>query len=296
MDDSSILGQGGLSFSSENLSSRPSVGPIIEEIVGTATKLSTHLCPTMGKSWISYASWCFNQARDSLFNPHESVLHSCSFSPFLATEILPERFKLNEVEIVRVKSLIMQLFQNKGDPRGFMDEWRGQNFPLETSELNLSNDNPVRALVKQVVNTIEAAAGAPGAENSSGECLSSTIASQLKIFFLRANVGLDEADILSVVDDLLDVWWSLRRRRVSLFGHASHGFVQYLSYSSAKVCHGQLSGFDCKSLKQKTASYTLKATLYVLHILLNYGVELKDTLEPALLAVPLLPWQVRCCF
>lgn len=136
--------------------------------------------------------------------------------------------------------------------------------------------------MKQVVNTIEAAAGAPSAENSSGECLSSTIASQLKIFFLRANVGLDEADILSVVDDLLDVWWSLRRRRVSLFGHASHGFVQYLSYSSAKVCHGQLTGFDCKSLKQKTASYTLKATLYVLHILLNYGVELKDTLEPAL--------------
>lgn len=292
-DDSSILGQGGPSFSSENLSSRSSVGPIIEEIVGTATKLSTHLCPTMGKSWISYASWCFNQARDSLFNPHESVLHSCSFSPFLVTEILPERFKLNEVEIVRVKSLILQLFQNKGDPRGFIDEWRGQNFPLETSELNLSNDNPARALVKQVVNTIEAAAGAPGAENSSGECLSSTIASQLKMFFLRANVGLDGADILSVVDDLLDVWWSLRRRRVSLFGHASHGFVQYLSYSSAKVCHGQLTGFDCKSLKQKTASYTLKATLYVLHILLNYGVELKDTLEPALLAVPLLPWQVR---
>ncbi|XP_059443210.1 uncharacterized protein LOC132175321 isoform X2 [Corylus avellana] len=212
-------------------------------------------------------------------------------SSILGQEILPERFKLNEVEIVKVKSLILQLFQNKGDPRGFIDEWRGQNFPLETSELNLSNDNPVRALVKQVVNTIEAAAGAPGAENSSGECLSSTIASQLKIFFLRANVGLDEADILSVVDDLVDVWWSLRRRRVSLFGHASHGFAQYLSYSSAKVCHSQLTGFDCKSLKQKTASYTLKATLYVLHILLNYGVELKDTLEPALLAVPLLPWQ-----
>jgi PI-3-kinase-related kinase SMG-1 len=95
--------------------------------------------------------------------------------------------------------------------------------------------------------------------------------------------------VFSVVDDLLGVWWPLRRRRVSLFGHASHGFVHYLSYSSAKVCHCQLTGFDCESLKQKTASYTLKATLYVLHIL-------KDTLEPALLTVPLLPWQVRCCF
>lgn len=296
IDHSSLLGRGGPSFSGENLSSRLSVGPIIEEIRGTAVKLSTHLCPTMGKSWISYASWCFNQARDSLYNPHESVLHSCSFSPALGTEILPERFKLNEVEIVRVKSLILQLFQNKGDPKGFWDEWREQNFLLDSSERNLGDNNPIRALAQQVVNIIEAAAGAPGAENSSGECLSATIASQLKIFLLRANVGLDEADILSAVEDLLEIWWSLRRRRVSLFGHACHGFVQYLSYSSAKLCHGQFTGFDCESSNQKTASYTLRATLYVLHILLNFGVELKDTLEPALLTVPLMPWQVICCF
>ncbi|KAF5448742.1 hypothetical protein F2P56_029247 [Juglans regia] len=290
-DYSSFYGRGGPSFSSENQSSRPIVGHIIEEIVGTATKLSTHLCPSMAKSWISYASWCFNQARDSLSNQHESVLRSCSFSPVLVTEILPERFKLNEVEIARVKSLILQLFQNKGDPNGFMDEQREHNFLIDSSELNLSEDNAVRALAQQVVNIIEAAAGAPGAENSSGECLSATIASQLKIFFLSANIGLDEVDVLSVVGDLLDVWWSLRRRRVSLFGHAGLSFIRYLSYSSAKLCHGQLTGFDCKSLKQKTGSYTLRATLYVLHIILNYGVELKDILGPALLTVPLLPWQ-----
>lgn len=291
MDDSSSLGQGGPYFSSENLRSGPIVDSIVEEIVGTATKLATQLCPTMGKSWISYASWCFNQARDSLLNPHESVLHSCSFSPFLVSEILPERFRLNEFEIERVRSLILQLFQNKGDPKGFTGEWREQNFPLETSELNLINNTSASALVQQVVQIIEAAAGAPGAENSSGECLSASTASQLKIFFLRANVGVDEADILSILDDLLDVWWSLRRRRVSLFGYASHGFIKYLSYSSAKVRHGQLTGFGSESLKQKTASYTLRATLYVLHILLNYGVELKDTLESALSTVPLLPWQ-----
>ena len=296
MADSSFLGQDGPSCSNEDLTSRPKLGPIIEEIVGTAMKLSTHLCPTMGKSWISYASWCFNQAKDSLFNPHEPILHSCSFSPALVTEILPERFKLNEVEIVRVKSLILQLFQNKGDPEGFADEQREQNISIDSPKLNLSNDSPVRALVQQAVNIIEAAAGAPGAENSSGECLSATIASQLKFFFLRANVGLDETDILSVVDDLLDVWLSLRMRRVSLFGHAAHAFIQYLSFSSAKLCHGQLTGFDCESLKQKTGSYTLRAILYVLHILLNYGVELKDTLVPALLAIPLWPWQVGCCF
>lgn len=78
---------------------------------------------------------------------------------------------------------------------------------------------------------------------------------------------------------------------MSLFGHAAHAYIQYLSYSSAKLCHGQLTGFDCESLKQKTGSYTLRAILYVLHILLNFGVELKDTLEPALLTIPLWPWQ-----
>ena len=92
---------------------------------------------------------------------------------------------------------------------------------------------------------------------------------------------------------LVQVWWSLRKRRVSLFGHAAHGFIQYLSYSSLKLCDGQLSGSDCESLKQKTGGHTLRATLYVLHILLNYGLELKNTLEPALSTVPLLPWQVR---
>ncbi|KAK9901952.1 hypothetical protein M0R45_001822 [Rubus argutus] len=73
--------------------------------------------------------------------------------------------------------------------------------------------------------------------------------------------------------------------------HAAHGFIQYLSYSSAKICNSGLADSDPEPLKQKTGSYTLRATLYVLHILLNYGAELKDILEPALSTVPLSPWQ-----
>lgn len=79
---------------------------------------------------------------------------------------------------------------------------------------------------------------------------------------------------------------------MSFFGHAAHGFIQYLLYSSIKACDGQLAGYDCHSMKQKSGKYTLRATLYVLHILLNYGAELKDSLEPALSTVPLSPWQV----
>lgn len=289
--NSSSPSRGGLSFVDEILSSEPPLGSIIEEIVGTATKLSTHLCPTMGKSWISYASWCFSQARESLLAPHENTLRSCSFSPALFHEVLPERFKLTEDEIIKVKSLILQFFQNKDDG-GFTAEQGEWSFSLDSAAPR--NDNTVITLVQQVVNIIEAVSGAPGVEDSSDDCLSATLASQLKICFLHAKFGLNETDIFSVVNDLVAVWWSLRVRRVSLFGHAAHGFIQYLSYSSAKICNSGLADSDPEPLKQKTGSYTLRATLYVLHILLNYGAELKDILEPALSTVPLSPWQVRC--
>ncbi|CAL8176286.1 unnamed protein product [Prunus armeniaca] len=123
MADSSSPGRGRPSFGDEILSSKPPLGPIIEEIVGTATKLSTRLCPTMGKSWISYASWCFSMAQESLLTPKENTLHSCSFSPILVREVLPERFKLTEDEIIKVESLIFQLVQNKDD-KGFRAEGR----------------------------------------------------------------------------------------------------------------------------------------------------------------------------
>lgn len=276
----------------ENTRFKENVDAVIEEIVGTVTKLSTRICPTMGKSWISYASWCFKQARDSLLNNNEATLYSCS-SPIIAPEILPERFKLTKDEVQRVKSLILCLLQDKGDMKGFKDEQEEWRFWLDCEEQS-NNDNPLITLVMQLVNIIETAAGAPGAENSGGESLSGMLSSQLKICLLHANLGLGESDIISTLDDLINIWWSLRRRRVSLFGHAAHAYIQYLSYSSSQLCHSQVPGSDHESLKQKTGSYTLRATLYVLHILLNYGVELKDTLESALMVVPLLPWQVAC--
>ncbi|XP_054794571.1 uncharacterized protein LOC129300071 [Prosopis cineraria] len=243
----------------------------------------------MGKSWISYASWCFKQAKDSQLNNNEAALRSC-FSPILISEVSPERFKLTKDEVQQVKSLILNLLQDKGDMKCFKDEQEGWKFWLDSQEQS-NSDNPLTTLVLQLVNIIETVAAAPGAENCGGESLSVMLSSRLKICLLNANLGLRESDVISTLDDLVNIWWSLRRRRVSLFGHAAYGYIQYLSYSSTQLCQNQMPVSNDESLKQKTGSYTLRAILYILHILLNYGVELKDTLESALMVVPLLPWQ-----
>ncbi|KAI6701259.1 hypothetical protein NL676_015583 [Syzygium grande] len=213
--DFSLIGKGGVPLNYDNLSSQRDASLIIEEIISTATKLSTRLCPFMGKSWISYGSWCFNQARNFLLKSNETALHSCSSSPFLVPEVQPDRLKLNDDEMMRVESMILQRVGKLGDAVGLKDRVGEKDVRLLSGE-NLSNVNLVKALLQQVVNIIEVTAGAPGAEDSASDCLSSSVVS---------------------------------------------------------------------------SSYTLRATLYVLHILLNYGVELKETLEPSLSAVPLFPWQ-----
>ncbi|KAL2477059.1 uncharacterized protein Fot_46073 [Forsythia ovata] len=274
-----------LSFCDGNLNS--GVNLIVDELVGTVRKISTRLCPMMGKSWISYASWCYAQAVASVSSNHESVLHSCSFSDILATEIQPDRFRLTEEEQLHIKDIIDKLVQERFGLKETNEEAGNCNVFLAGYT---ENKKDLKPLLQQIVDIIETAAGAPGVQDSSSISLSATLSSQLHKCLVSANVLLDEAEVLSVVDDLVDVWWSLRRRRVSLFGHAAQAFINYLSHSSLNFLDGQLTGCDVDS-KYKSVSYTLRATLYVLHILLNYGVELKDTLEPGLSIVPLLPWQ-----
>ncbi|CAN0927744.1 Serine/threonine-protein kinase SMG1 [Linum grandiflorum] len=266
--------------------SETSAGSAIEEFVGTTIKLSTQLCPAMGKGWISYASWCFHQARDSLFNPSETVVQSCSFSPVLGPEINPERFKLTENETASVQLLIFGLFWNEGT--SLDGEGKEVKSWLDSDS---GGSSTVNALLQQVISMIETTAGLPGAENSRGEPLSATLASQLQNFILSTDTTLEESKLSIVVDDLVKIWWCLRKRRVSLFGHAAHGFMKYLTCSSAKTSDGQFAGSKCELLKQKSSSYTLRASLYALHIILDYGVELKDTIEPSLSMLPLLPWQ-----
>ncbi|KAK6159421.1 hypothetical protein DH2020_006735 [Rehmannia glutinosa] len=244
-------GKEALSFGDDNQGSESGVSLIIEELVGTARKSSTLLCPTMGKSWMLYASWCYTQARASVSSNGETALHSCSFSPILATEIQPQRFVLTEEEKLRVKDVILQLIRERSDKKELHEESGECSFAVTECT---HNENDLKPLLQKVADLIEAAAGAPGTEDCGSDNLSDALSSQLQKCFVSANITLDEAKVVSVVADLVDVW-----------------------------C-------DVES-KYKYVSYTLRAMLYVLHILVNYGVELKDILEPALAKVPLLPWQ-----
>ncbi|CAO2815128.1 unnamed protein product [Amaranthus hypochondriacus] len=260
---------------------KPRIYQVVQEISGAATKLSTQLCPTLGKSWISYASWCFSQAKDNLGPSRGTVVHSYSFSPLLGKDLAPNMFGLTEDEILKVESLVSELFCKKNSS--------------EEKEIYLSNDvnnlNQSTSLVPKIVNIIEAAAGAPGVEYFGAESLSDALSSQLRMTFLDHNIHMEEKPVSISFNALIDIWWSLRKRRVSLFGLAAHGFIQYLSYSSSRLSAFASIDRDCGSFSKKTGSLILRSTLHILHIMLNFGLELQDILEPSLSVVPLLPWQ-----
>lgn len=277
-------GNGSASLGDGYPSSKSGLNLIVEELAGTARKLSTLLCPTMAKSWILYASWCYVQARASVSSNCEMALHSCSFSSILASEMQHQRFVLTEEEQLRVKNIILQHTLNRSDKK--MYEERGDYDSLETG--HSQNETDLNLLLEKIIAAIETAAGASGAEDHHIGSLSATLSIKLQKCFSSSTTVLEEAEVMSLVRYLVDVWWSLRRRRISLFGHAAQAFMNYLSYSSMKCSNGQLSSCDVES-NYKYPSHTLRAVLNVLHIIVNYGVELKDTIEPALSKVPLPP-------
>ncbi|CAA0807572.1 Serine/threonine-protein kinase TOR [Striga hermonthica] len=295
-----------LTQSDSNLDPKSGISLVIEELVGTARKLSTLLCPKMGKSWILYASWCYTQAIASVSSNGKTALRSCSFSPILTSEIQPERFVLTDEEKLRVKEIIRQLisersykkelFEGSGDCNWSLTEYIKKELFEGSGECNWSlteymhSENELNSLWQKIIDIIETTVGIPGTEDCSSNNLSDEITSQLQSCIVSANITLGEARVASVVTNLIGVWWCLRRRRVSLFGQAAQAFLNYLSFSSSKSFDGQLCSSDDEP-EYKYVSYTLRAMLYVLHILVNYGFELKDILEPALLKVPLLPWQ-----
>ncbi|KAL3515228.1 hypothetical protein ACH5RR_022130 [Cinchona calisaya] len=277
-------GRGFSSFSNDNQSAKPNIQAIAEGLVGTAREQSTRLCPTMGKSWISYASWCYALARSFLSADNEALLHSCSFSSAFHSEMQHQSLSLTEIEQLKVKDLVLQLLQK----RSFVEVLSENDEDFVVSEY-WQKENDEKPLFEQIIDIIEATAGAPGAEDHIGKTPSVMLKSQLHKCLVCTNVSLDDPTVSSLIDDIIDLWRSLRRRRVFFFGQAAQAFINYLSYSSSERSDCQLSGLHGSNYK--SVSYTMRATLYILNILLNYGVELKDTLEPALSTVPLLPWQ-----
>jgi PI-3-kinase-related kinase SMG-1 len=140
---------------------------------------------------------------------------------------------------------------------------------------------------------MQSAAGAAGVENSDGESACSLLVAQLQREVLNIKHNIDPSLMTSLMNELIDIWWTLRRRRVSLFGHAAHSFLQYLSLSNrTHLEQGPWKSYNLDVRKHGREDCTLRSTLYILNILLNYGVELGETLEHGLMTVPPLPWQV----
>ncbi|XP_042417816.1 serine/threonine-protein kinase SMG1-like isoform X2 [Zingiber officinale] len=254
---------------------------VIDELVGATRKMSCNICPTMGKAWLSYASWCFQQAEGSpLVN--ETVLQSCSLSPVLCPEISPYRCKMTEVEICKVEATVRRFLSDINTySANDLDEERSNFSNLQEKEAHISS------LVEQAIYIMQAAAGAPGSESYNAECPSAAVSSRLQVLFLDKNGGMRKHDALPLINELVSIWWSVRERQTSLYGHAAHCYLKYLSYSSKYLAFSPNNVLN----NEKKKSCTLRAMLYVLHIVMNYGYELRETLPHDLAIVPLSPLQ-----
>jgi serine/threonine-protein kinase SMG1 len=250
-----------------------------QEIVGTARKISCELCPSMGKAWLAYASWCFTHANYSMSGTDLNLLNS--ISPFLQSELSPDRYHLTDNEKSEVEEIIRSICAENSANH------IGHDYSATTGCYSFSQENSITSLIEQAVCLIETAAGAPGSEAREGEDPSAVLKSDLTVL---CKCDSAKGIVMPLIDRLIEFWWSLRKRRVSLFGHAAHAYFQYLSYSSSEL----QPSYHRDALKGKTRSYTLRALLYLLHIILNYAVELNGTLERGLSTVPLLPWKVHC--
>ncbi|KAJ1293685.1 hypothetical protein BS78_01G087800 [Paspalum vaginatum] len=249
---------------------------LAQEIIGTAQKTSWQLCPSMGKAWLAYASWCFTHASYSLSGAGSKLQNS--LSSVLQSELSLDRYHLTDDEKSEVEEIIRS---NSADKHA---HHVGCDCPASAGCCDPAPEYSITSLIEQTIRLVETAAGAPGFEAREGEDPSAVLASDLTVLLCKCDSA---KDTVPFINKLIGIWWSLRKRRVSLFGHAAHAYFQYLSHSSTEL----RPFYRRDALKGKTRSHTMRGMLYLLHIMLNYGVELKETLESGLSTVPLLPWQ-----
>ncbi|KAK8968828.1 Serine/threonine-protein kinase TOR [Platanthera guangdongensis] len=274
------------SSSSSSQTSDTKWNAVLEEIIGTSTKQSCKLCPKLGKAWLSYAAWCFTQAKNS-FSGDVPVLQSCSLSSVLSEEISHVRCQLTDDEKSNITSIVTSIYHSRNHVAVKRDQESGHfdstSYPECQEFLN--------SLVHDTTLIMEAAAGTPGFESFDGECPSVILFSELQSHFFRKVAGMDKSDTTSYIHDLIEIWWLLRKRRVSLFGYAAHGYFQFLSYSSSGLKESNCTNFHPGHTIDKSSSCILRAMLYILVILLNFGVELEETLNHGFATVPPLSWQ-----
>ncbi|KAL3689850.1 hypothetical protein R1sor_016159 [Riccia sorocarpa] len=256
---------------------------VLEEIIGAGTKTATLLCPQMAKAWFLYASWCYDHAKSFLTG-------SSTFSkPLVLGEILESELDtrgniLTTAVITRVLSdFFSEAVENS------VDSASHSNLENKVTKDKIPG---FESLVQRLLFVMQNAAGAVGVEDSDGESPGMILSIQLQQELQMHPSMSSPHDVGALVQRLMQIWWDLRRKRVALFEHAARGFFKYLSMSNNEQPSSP-SANRCWSdrFKMKRADGVLSASLYLLRILLNYGVELEETLVQGLGSVPPSPWQ-----
>lgn len=243
----------------------------LQQIEGAAIKGATLLCPDMAKTWFSYGYWCFFYAEGSVNGTKVASGSSCTFLNLLDDEFRAKECDLNDKEVARIRDVVSELVA------GSRTETVRQSF--------FEDANDVENCVKHIVSAFKAVAASAGSEDIDGDPPSYLLSLQLQ---RQLQMMSSARSVASVIPELMGIWWELRRRRVTLFRYSAKGFLQYLALSN----HRRLTGCYSEQVKPEKEDCMLSASLYLLRILVNYGVELEDSLQQGLSSVPPSSWQV----
>jgi PI-3-kinase-related kinase SMG-1 len=243
----------------------------IEQIAGAAIKGATACSPGMAKTWFNYGYWCFAYAEGS-HNPETlSSKSACNFLNLIDEEICASNSELTLEELASIRLIVSRV------AAGRSSDTVNQSIPESGSD--------VENCVQRIAAAFMAAARFAGSEDIEGEPPSYLLAVQLQQLLQMISPAWSVAPVMP---ELMRIWWALRCRKVRLYSYSARGFLQYLSLSNQRLLQGALSA----EVKPNREDCMLSASLYLLRIIVNYGVELEDSLQQGLLSVPPSAWQV----
>ncbi|MCO5549966.1 hypothetical protein L7F22_003443 [Adiantum nelumboides] len=249
-----------------------------EAVVGAAIKSAALMCPNMGKAWFAYGNWCLGLAKRT---PNATALTDICMSPqFLSSEFSANSSTFSEQEVEDISMVVLTAVQEVDD--GLLTS---NTADIWASSKTQTKGGSLEAFVQHLLHLMLMHAGAV---EMRGESPAGVLSFQLKQEMLGFLPGMSSSQVASCVNKLMELWWALRKRRVCLYEHALHGFVKYLSMSNCEEYRQDEGSRGANKLRQ---DYVLTSSLHVLHLLLNYGVELKDALVKGISSVSLRPWQ-----
>ncbi|KAI5077935.1 hypothetical protein GOP47_0007759 [Adiantum capillus-veneris] len=225
-----------------------------EEVIGAAIKSAALMCPNMGKAWFAYGNWCLSLAKSNL-SKSTVPTKSCMFPQILNSEFSANRSNFTEQEVKDISTIVMHAVQE-------MDEASLTSIPADiwASSKSQAEGGSLEAFVQHLMCSMQMATGAM---ETGGESPAGVLSFQLKQEILGFFPGMNSSQVALCVNKLMELWWALRKRQVE----------------------------RSKGAKKLRQDDSLTSSLHVLHLLLNYGVELKDALVKGISSVSLRPWQ-----